>query len=133
MCGSRERVLIVDDERNIADTLVLILRGEGYQASAAYDGCDAILQAIDLKPGLVISDVYMPNLNGIDTVIQIQAIIPDCKVLLFSGQATMARLLAESRSQARDFEVLEKPMRPQELIERIRTAMRRPEDLVEMN
>ncbi len=113
------KVLIVDDEPIIADTLAVILRKAGYQTTTAYNGTEALQKAIELEPDMVITDVMMPDVSGIDTAVQIKAILPQCKVLLFSGQAASADLLAKSRRDGHDFDLLSKPIHPQDLINRL--------------
>lgn len=118
-----QRVLIVDDEPVIADTLAVILHKAGYQTTTAYNGTEALQKAIELEPDMVISDVMMPDISGIDTAVQIKAILPNCKVLLFSGQAASADLLAKSRRDGHEFDLLNKPIHPQDLINRLTLVM----------
>src|SRR5690349_18388881 len=81
------KILVVDDERVIADTLVAILNVSGYSASAAYNG-DSALAAIGAAiPDMLISDVCMPGMNGIELAMQVRQRYPQCMVLLFSGHA----------------------------------------------
>jgi CheY-like chemotaxis protein len=80
---SKPRVLVVDDERVIADTLSIILNQNGFDASAVYTGTAAVDKAKETKPELVISDVIMPDMNGIEAAIQIRQLLPGCKILLF--------------------------------------------------
>src|ERR1039457_7335111 len=87
------RVIVVDDERVIADTLATILNRAGFNASAVYTGAQAVELARTEKPDLIISDVIMPDMNGIEAAIHIREFLPACKVLLFSGQAATADLL----------------------------------------
>jgi CheY-like chemotaxis protein len=114
-----KRVLIVDDEQCIADTLAAILGNCGYDATALYDGEAAWLACTTQVPDLVISDVVMPGMSGIELAIRIKQSYPDCKVLLFSGMATTSNLLEKARSQGHDFEVLAKPIHPAELLLRL--------------
>src|SRR5882762_6011776 len=93
----RPKVLVADDEKVIADTLAIILNQAGYNATAVYSGTSAVEQAKALRPDLVISDVIMDDLNGIDAAIKIRALLPSCKILLFSGQAATADLLESAR------------------------------------
>ncbi len=72
------------------------------------------------KPDLLLSDVVMPRLNGIEAAIQICMMIPQCRVLLFSGQAATAGMLNDARLNGNHFEVLEKPIYPTDLIARLR-------------
>lgn len=113
------QVLIVDDEHIIADTLAVLLRKAGYQTATAYNGTEALQKAIELEPDMVITDVMMPDVSGIDTAVQIKAILPNCKVLLFSGQAASADLLAQSRREGHEFDLVSKPIHPQDLINRL--------------
>jgi DNA-binding NtrC family response regulator len=71
-------------------------------------------------PDLLISDVLMPSLSGIELAIQVREHCPDCKVLLFSGQAATASLLETARAEGYDFEVLLKPVHPSDLLAKIR-------------
>ena len=106
------KVLVVDDERVIADTLVTILSRAGFESTTVYSGADAIHEALRLKPDLVISDVIMPDMNGIDASIAIQKTLPSCKIVLFSGQLATAELLQQASAAGYDFELLAKPIHP---------------------
>ena len=70
---------------------------------------------------MLISDVIMTDMNGIDAAIQIRKILPKCKILLFSGQAATADLLDRARIQGHEFEILAKPVHPQDLLARLRS------------
>jgi CheY-like chemotaxis protein len=115
-----KRVLVVDDERIIADTLTAILRHAGYEAMAAYDGLSALSHCASFEPDLIISDVVMPEMNGVKMAIAVKRRYPICKILLFSGQAATANLLQEAQQSGYDFELLEKPVNPKELLARLK-------------
>jgi CheY-like chemotaxis protein len=117
---AKPRVLVVDDERVIADTLAIILNQHGYDASAVYTGTSAVERARALRPDLIISDVIMPDMNGIEAAIHIRDFLPSCKILLFSGQAATADLLESARAQGHEFEILAKPVHPQDLLAKLR-------------
>jgi CheY-like chemotaxis protein len=119
--SAKPRVLVVDDERVIADTLATILNQNGFEASAVYSGSDAVDRALASRPDLVISDVIMQDMNGIEAAIRIRKGLPECKILLFSGQAATADLLEKARKQGHEFEILAKPVHPQDLLAKIRT------------
>ncbi len=115
------KVLVADDERVIADTLAIILNQSGFQATAVYSGEKAVETAKSLRPDMLISDVIMTDMNGIDAAIKIRTMLPECKILLFSGQAATADLLDRARVQGHEFEILAKPVHPQDLLARLRS------------
>lgn len=116
----KRKVLVVDDEQVIADTLAKILDLNGYDASAVYTGTAAVESARSLQPDLIISDVIMPDMDGIEAAIQIRAFLPNCKILLFSGQAATADLLEKARSRGHEFEILGKPVHPSDLLAKLK-------------
>lgn len=117
---SRRRVLVVDDERTIAETLGIILRKSGFDTAVVYDGQAAVDKAENWRPDAVVSDVIMPKMNGIDAAIRIAALLPACRIVLLSGQAMTADLVHQAKLKGHYFEILAKPVPPQELIERLR-------------
>lgn len=117
---SKQRVLVADDERVIADTLSMILNQSGFETRVAYSGEQAVEIAVEFQPEMLISDVIMAGVNGIDAAIEIRRILPEIKVLLFSGQAATADLLEKARARGYDFEILAKPVHPQDLLARMR-------------
>ncbi len=117
---TRPKVLVVDDERVIADTLAMILNQSGFEARAIYSGEGALELVSTFEPDMLISDVIMADLNGIDAAIRIRALLPQIKILLFSGQAATADLLEKARAQGYEFEILAKPVHPQDLLNRLR-------------
>jgi DNA-binding NtrC family response regulator len=112
-------VLVVDDERVIADTLSIILGKSGFKTMTAYDGTEALKLASAVTPDLIISDVVMPGMSGIDLAIALTKLIPACKVLLFSGQAATIDLLAKAREDGHEFTTLTKPVHPTDMLRRI--------------
>ena len=115
----KPKVLVVDDERVIADTLAMILNQSGFDARAVYSGEKAVEMASSFAPDMLITDVIMADLNGIDAAIEIRALLPKIKILLFSGQAATADLLEKARAQGYEFEILAKPVHPQDLLARL--------------
>jgi DNA-binding NtrC family response regulator len=110
------QIIVVDDEPIIADTLVDILNGEGYRAVAVSDGASALKWAAMIKPDAVISDDKMPDLNGIDTAKEILKLLPQCRIILFSGHAASTELLNDAKKDGFEFEVLAKPVNPDQLL-----------------
>lgn len=117
------KILIVDDERTIADTLAAIFRGVGYETFTAYNGLLGLQAARELKPNLVLSDVVMPVLDGVSMAMEIRRTLPEIEVLLFSGQAGTLDLLQQAEKNGMHFELLTKPIPPQEIILKVTSAL----------
>ena len=117
---AKPKVLVADDEQVIADTLVMILNQSGFDARAVYSGEKAVEVAATFKPDMLISDVIMADLTGIDAAIRMRALLPRIKILLFSGQAAPADLLEKARAKGYEFEILAKPVHPQDLLAKLR-------------
>ena len=121
------RVLVIDDEKNLADTLVWILERAGFEATAAYDGESALQRLDAFQPDAVISDVIMPGVNGIEVCTRIQARFPKCHILLFSGQTATNELLGDAREHGLTWELLAKPMDPDELLAKVTSLAQKSE------
>jgi CheY-like chemotaxis protein len=117
--SNKRKILVVDDERVIADTLAMILNQSGFDARAVYSGENALELAETFAPDMLISDVIMADLNGIDAAIRIRMLLPSIKILLFSGQAATADLLEKARREGYEFDILAKPVHPQDLLARL--------------
>jgi DNA-binding NtrC family response regulator len=116
------RVYVVDDEDVIAYSLAMILRyNGGFHATAFDDSVEALEACLFEPPDLLITDVMMPRLNGIDLAIQVQEHSPECKVLLFSGQLATVSLLDAVRAKGYNFELLSKPVHPADLMAKIQS------------
>jgi len=113
------RVLVIDDEKNVADTLVMILERSGWQALAAYDGATAVEKADTFCPSIVISDVIMPRMNGIEACTAIKAKHPQCHIVLFSGQAATSDLVRDAWARGFKGELLAKPIEPDDLLAKL--------------
>jgi CheY-like chemotaxis protein len=124
------KILVVDDEPIIADTLVDILRGEGHEAIAVSDGESAIKWAEMLLPDAVISDVIMPGMDGIEAVKKILELLPTCRIILFSGQAASTGLVEKARTEGYSFEILAKPINPESLLEKLKSSSAGPVERV---
>jgi DNA-binding response OmpR family regulator len=117
---SNRRVIVVDDEEVIANTLAIILNQAGFEARAVFSGEQALKLLESFEPEMLIVDVIMPGITGIEVAIATRSKLPDCKILLFSGQVATADLLEEARTQGHEFEILAKPLHPSELLEKLR-------------
>ena len=79
---ARVKVLIADDEPIISGTLQMILTQAGFEVLAVSDGKAAIEMAREWRPDLFLSDVFMPEINGVEAAIEITRVLPECRVLL---------------------------------------------------
>lgn len=120
----RPVVLVVDDEAAIAETLAEILSRNGYASIAVYDGDEALETALVTPPEVLITDVVLPGMNGIELAIKIHRIFPDCRILLFSGQSAAVDLLAPARLAGHHFHLLHKPVHPTELLARVSESLK---------
>lgn len=113
---SRLRILVVDDEQLIATTVAAILNENGFEATHAFCAEDALAAARDFRPDVVLSDVLMPRMSGIDLGMRLRQELPSAHLILFSGQAATTELLRKARLDGYDFELLAKPIHPEDLI-----------------
>lgn len=112
-------VLVVDDEPIIAETLEAILNGSGLAVMTAPNGLVALEIARLIPPEMLITDISMPGMNGLDLAHEVKRIIPDCEIVLFSGQASMGEHADWVRAAGREFVTLIKPVHPADLLERV--------------
>lgn len=115
------KILVVDDERLLADTTAAILRRSGFHAKTAYDGFTALEMTAHFHPDYLLTDIMMPGMNGVELAIAVTKMFPAAKILLFSGQAGIADILEESRARGYEFPLLAKPVHPTKLVEGIKS------------
>ena len=127
--SSTPRVFVVDDEPMIASTLVAILHMHGYSATPFTSPLEALAAARTKFPDLLISDVDMPGISGVDLAILMKTHYPACKILLFSGAPSSHELLAAARAQGHDFDLLMKPVAPPQILTEISKRVGRGEKI----
>jgi DNA-binding response OmpR family regulator len=127
--SSAPRVFVVDDEPVIASSLAAILRMHGYSAKFFTSPLAALAAAKVRSPDLLISDVGIPDISGIDLAILMKTQFPACKILLFSGAPSSLDLLDSARVQGHNFDLLLKPVPPSEFLAEISKRVGRPEDV----
>lgn len=121
------RILVVDDERAIADSLGEIIESAGYEVRAAYSGEQAIAVAQEFCPAILLTDVLMPERNGFEIALEIKKSCPECRLLLFSGQAATAELAQRFgptfTKRGYRFELLPKPLHPAALLTKLEDSL----------
>ncbi len=119
----RPKILVVDDEPAIVTTLSAILTSSGYVTEVAFNGKEAVDMAATFSPDLLLSDVVMPTMNGVDAALAITARLPACKVLLISGTARSTDLLPVRRNGNPGFTLLNKPIHPEQLLQTLQSLL----------
>jgi CheY-like chemotaxis protein len=118
---NRQRVLVVDDEDLIADSMTEILNRNGYDAIAMYSGKAAMQRIKTQCPDIIVSDVIMPEFNGVELAKAVRLHCPGTRVLLFSGNAATLNLLQGASNEAQHFELLAKPVHPLQLLNALKS------------
>jgi UDP-3-O-acyl N-acetylglucosamine deacetylase len=114
-------ILIVDDEASIRKSLEGVLSDEGYSCALASDGADALSQLLSLHPSLVLLDIWMPGMDGIETLRRMKAAQPGTPVIMMSGHATISTAIKATKFGASDF--IEKPLELEVVLNAIRRAL----------
>ncbi len=119
------KVLVVDDEHIVADTLGIIFQKSGFDCQVAYTGAEAISRIQDFCPELLLCDISMPGMNGLDTASNVIRKCPECRVLLLTGHYAN---LVSAQQWAQDHPgrsgVLTKPVGPRQLVEEAEALLR---------
>ncbi|MEX2152111.1 MAG: sigma-54 dependent transcriptional regulator [Gemmatimonadaceae bacterium] len=118
--NGRPRVLVVDDEPAILETLRILLRNEGFDPHVANGGSSAVAQLESLHPDIVLTDIRMPDVGGVEVLAAARENDPDVPVILMTAQATLQSAMQAVNAGA--FYYIQKPFRNDELIAILRRA-----------
>ena len=118
----KERILIVDDERNIVSSLQGILSDEGYEVACAKDGLEALEKIQSDPPDLVVLDIWIPGMDGIEVLNAIRNYNQEIGVLIMSGHASIDTAVKATKLGANDF--IEKPFSYSQLIQAVESIFR---------
>jgi DNA-binding response OmpR family regulator len=110
----------VDDEQLIAQTVAAILNANGFDAVKSYNGEEALDAARKHQPHIVLTDVLMPRMSGVELDVRLRKEFPATRVLLFSGQAATSELMRRAQEEGYNFELFPKPIHPDDLIAKLR-------------
>ena len=117
--SDKQRIFVVDDEQIIASTVAMILRWQGFMVESFTDPFEALAASRTQAPDLLVTDIWMQVLSGIELAIQVRKSCPNCKVLLLSGQAETDEMREKFKTEGQRFDLLLKPIHPTELLNRV--------------
>ena len=117
----KERILVVDDETNIANSLKVILSDEGYDVSVTEDGLNALDMIQSDPPDLLLLDVWLPGMDGIEVLKTVKIYHPEIEVLVMSGHGTIDTAVKATKLGAFDF--IEKPFSMDSLTQSVKSAL----------
>ena len=100
-------VLVIDDEAQVRELVIEFLREHGYQAESAEDGEIGLELALELRPRIILLDIKMPGVGGVETLKRLRELLPHAAVIMMSGYAEHATALESLMCGAHDF--IEKP------------------------
>lgn len=122
-------VLVVDDDPEVRTTISIILEQNGYLVLEAVDGKDALRQARDKTVSLIIIDLFMPNMDGLETIRELRRCAPDLPILAISGSVAWGVPMPDLLKAAVAFgavSALSKPFRASELLNAVRLIISVP-------
>lgn len=115
------KILVVDDEPDVAEFLADMLEDAGWRTSYVYNGVDAVISVIDNHWDLVLMDIRMPKLDGVNALKIIKHIKPQLPIIMFTGQAGQGDMAETTRLGA--FTCLMKPVSSQKLLQVVKEAV----------
>jgi two-component system nitrogen regulation response regulator NtrX len=120
---SHEEILVVDDEKNIRSSLEGILKDEGYRVRGIATGEELLKQVAQVVPDLVILDVWLPGMDGLQTLEEVKRLHPELPVIMISGHSTVEAAVKATKLGAYDF--IEKPLSLEKTVLAVRNALDR--------
>jgi DNA-binding response OmpR family regulator len=123
LAPGRPEVLVVDDDHKTVDLVRMYLERGGYAVQVAYDGRQALRLAHDRRPDLVVLDLMLPHLDGLDVCHALREQVGPLPVIMLTARTTEADKLAGLETGADDY--MTKPFSPRELVARVKAVLRR--------
>ncbi len=116
-------ILVVDDSEKVAQSLGMVLEHSGYTVVTAYSAEEALELASGVAIDLAAVDVQLPGKDGVRAAVELCKQLPNCKILLMSGNAGTSELLEQARNEGIDFPIIAKPIPPEQLLSTIRSLL----------
>ncbi|CAM3066378.1 MULTISPECIES: MtrAB system response regulator MtrA [Tsukamurella] len=125
MDSMKPRILVIDDDPALAEMLTIVLRNEGFDSTVVGDGTQALSAAREFRPDLVLLDLMLPGMNGIDVcrVLRADSSVP---IVMLTAKADTVDVVLGLESGADDYVI--KPFKPKELVARVRARLRRTDE-----
>lgn len=120
-----QKILIVEDDASVAEMLTIVLRGEGFETAVIGDGNQAIAAVLEQSPDLVLLDLMLPGVSGIDVCRLLRA-ASGVPIVMLTAKTDVVDVVLGLESGADDYVV--KPFKPRELVARVRARLRRNDD-----
>jgi CheY-like chemotaxis protein len=113
----KQRVLVVDDDRLVADTLNLVFQANGYESEAVYSAAEGLARARTFDPGLLLCDITMPEESGLQLAEKVHHEFPNCKLLMLTAyDSNVIKVEQHATRTKRPLKLLSKPCRPEVLL-----------------
>lgn len=111
------RILVVDDDTLVAQTLTMIFTRHGFDAATAYNADQAVAAAREVKPDLVLCDIEMPGRDGISLMMDLTRELPDCPILILTGfYSSLTRVREFTKTLSQQVSIITKPCQPIDLL-----------------
>lgn len=122
--GPKQRVLVVDDDRLVADTLALIFQKHGFESLATYSGEEALGSIDVFAPDLMLCDITMPGMDGLTLVQQVSKVLPSCRIIVLTGfYSNVIPVREQFEKLSRPVGIFMKPCQPTELLGKVKTLL----------
>lgn len=122
------KVLVVDGERSVADTLRIIFQKRGFECRVAYSDPEVITCTDEFCPELLLCDISMPGMGGLEVVLHVTRKCPSCRVLLLTGHYTNLGYAQKwARTHAAPSRIMTKPVPPALLLEAVGALLQSPQ------
>jgi DNA-binding NtrC family response regulator len=112
----RKKILVIDDSPTVMQTLVLVLRSVGFHAAGEVSAANGLKTAKLQCPDILLCDIQLDSTTGVALALEILKSVPNCRVMLMSGDTSSTKTLADAHARGQDFEVLAKPTPTDELL-----------------
>jgi DNA-binding NtrC family response regulator len=116
-------IVVVDDEKIIAESAAMILRWKGFNVQSFTNPFEALRSIHAKAPDLLLCDIVMPLLSGIELATRVHQECPGCKIVLVTGESDVDQTWETIKARGHDFDLVLKPLHPLELVLRVQMSL----------